>query len=57
MQISTFKLSDVELESGFFDAKYTPTYSFFNNYTQKTLNICNISCGLDFLFYTKNRKN
>ncbi len=27
MQISTFKLSDIELESGFFDVKYTPTYS------------------------------
>ena len=56
MQISTFKLSYFELESGFLfllelhlsDLKVS---------TRKTLNICNISCGLDFLFYTKNRKS
>jgi len=57
MQISTFKLSDFELGSGFFLMQNTLQITHFNNYTQKTLNICNISCGLDFLFYTKNRKS
>ena len=32
MQISAFKLSDFELESGFFDVKYTPTYSFYQSH-------------------------
>ena len=56
MQISTFKLSYFELESGFLfllelhlsDLKVS---------TRKSLNICNISCCLDFLFYTKSRKS
>jgi len=32
MQISTFKLSDFELGSGFFDVKYTQI-NHFNNFT------------------------
>lgn len=56
MQISTFKLSYFELESGFLfllelhlsDLKVS---------TRKSLNICNISCCLGFLFYTKSRKS
>ena len=56
MQISTFKLSDVELGSGFLfllelhlsDLKVS---------TRKSLNICNVSCRLDSLFYTKSIKS
>ena len=56
MQISTFKLSYFELESGFLfllelhlsDLKVS---------TRKSLNICNVSCRLDSLFYTKSIKS
>ena len=56
MQISTFKLSYFELESGFLfllelhlsDLKVS---------TRKSLNICNIFCFLNLLFYTKTRKS
>ena len=56
MQISTFKLSYFELESGFL-MQNTLQLTNFNNRTQKSLNIRNISCCLDFLFYTKSRKS
>lgn len=56
MQISTSKLSDVELKSGFFMQNILQL-THLNNCTKKSLNICNISCCLDFLFYTKSRKS
>jgi len=56
MQISTFKLSDVELKSGFFMQNILQL-THLNNCTQESLNICNISCCLGFLFYTKSRKS
>ena len=37
MQISTFKLSDVELGSGFFLMQNTLQITHFNNYTQKII--------------------
>ena len=56
MQISTFKLSYFELESGFL-MQNTLKLIILTISLKNPLNICNISCDLDFLFYTKNRKS
>lgn len=56
MQISTSKLSYFELESGFLFLRKLHL-SDLKVSTQKSLNICNISCCLGFLFYTKSSKS